>query len=434
MALLPAYLVYARTATDVGISLVPMLLTVYVLLRLLDGPHKWWWALTLQATLLLGAYAYAPVRFLWPFSVGIMVLEAMLRKEQRKRLLISAALTVVVMAGTITALDYDHGHDFIISVGYYYSGRGEQVANLLASEQDYARAVGQSGNQLPPTFAMLAQMVGQNSANLANLLVDRDTQPALSDYWNPHGRLIPLMLVPFFLLGFGRALWLARRRDAYSYRLLVLFFLGFTVPMVFTSQVHIGRLIFAVPLLCLLVAIGIADCGLRIADWALGMVRVGVGARRIMLGAAVLVLVSLVARSTWNEYSIPVPPTKQALITEQLIKDAGKVRAEGGQAALVDVDDPTLVLENIDANQYRLGLQGHYCFYNLSTGQHSSCEPSMPTLLVGHLIDRVQIPDQVPGYCTNVYYVAPTLLARFEATVATHPGQCPQPLKIQQLQ
>jgi len=41
---------------------------------------------------------------------------------------------------------------------------------------------------------------------------DRDPKPALSDYWNPHGRLIPLMLVPFFLLGFGRALWRARRR------------------------------------------------------------------------------------------------------------------------------------------------------------------------------------------------------------------------------
>ncbi len=434
MALSPAYLLYARTATDVGISLVPMLLTVYVLLRLLDGPHKWWWALALQATLLLGAYGYAPVRFLWLFSVGVLVLEAILRKGQRKRLLLSAALTVVVMVGTITALDYDHGHDFILSVGYYYSGRGEQVANLLASEQDYAHAVGNSGYQLPPTLSLLAQMVGQNSANLANLLLDRDTQPALSDYWNPHGRLIPLLLVPFFLLGFGRALWLARRRDAYRYRLLVLFFLGFTVPMIFTSQVHIGRLIFAVPLLCLLVAVGIADCGLRIADWALRAIRTGVGARTMVLGVAVVVLVALVAISTWNEYSIDVPPTKQALITEQLIKDVGQVRAEDGHVALVDVDDPTLVLENIDANQYRLGLQGYYCFYNLSTGQHGPCEPSMPVLLVGHLIDRVQSPDQVPGYCTNVYYVAPTLLARFQAAVAAHPGQCPQPLKIKELQ
>jgi 4-amino-4-deoxy-L-arabinose transferase-like glycosyltransferase len=434
MALSPAYLLYARTATDVGISLVPMLLTVYVLLRLLDGPHQWWWALALQATLLLGAYGYAPVRFLWPFSVGMMIMEAILRKAQRKRLLLSAALTVVVMAGTITALDYDHEHNFIISVGYYYSGRGEQVANLLASEQDYARTVGQSGDQLPSTLSLLAQTIGQNSADLANLLLDRDTQPALSDYWNPHGRLIPLMLVPFFLLGFGRALWLARRRDAYRYRLLALFFLGFTVPMIFTSQVHIGRLIFAVPLLCLLIAIGVADCALPFADRALRAISTGMRARRMVLGAAVVVLVALVARSTWNEYNIPIPPTKQALITEQLIKDAGTVRAQGGHVALVDVDDPTLVLENIDANQFRLGLQGHYCFYNLTTGQHSPCEPSMPILVVGHLIDRLQTPDQVPGYCTNIYYVAPTLLARFQAAVAAHPDQCPRPLNIKQIQ
>jgi hypothetical protein len=183
----------------------------------------------------------------------------------------------------------------------------------------------------------------------------------------------------------------------------------------------------------LLIAIGIVDCGLWLADWLLRHIKVAAGTRKAILGAAVAALVLFVALSTWNEYNIAVPATKQAIITQQLINEVGQVRAEGSQVALVDADDPTLVLENIDANQYRLGLQGYYCFYNLTTGQHGSCQPSMPILLVGHLIDRVQNPDLVPGYCTNIYYVAPTLLDRFDAAAAAHPKLCSQPLKIKQL-
>jgi 4-amino-4-deoxy-L-arabinose transferase-like glycosyltransferase len=433
LALSPVYLLYARTATDVGISLVPMLLTTYALLRLVERPAQWWWAIALLGTLLLGAYGYAPVRFLWPFSVGLLVLEAVLRKEQRKRLLVAAAFITVSMAGIITALDYDHGHDFIVSVGYYYSGRGEQVANLLVNESDYLNAVRGSNSQLPSTMQALGQMIGQNSESLTNLLLDRDTQPALVDYWNPHGRLIPLLLVPFFLLGFGRTLWLARRRSAYPYHVLVLFFLGFTVPMIFTSQVHIGRLIFAVPLLMLLVAIGIVDCGLWIVNRILLAARLDVRPRRLVLGGLLAALLVVIAVSTWTDYSVSVPLTREAQITEQLIKDVGSVQAEGGRVALVDVDDPSVVLENIDANQYRLGLQGYYCFVNLSSGDAGPCPPSMPVLFVGRLIERVKSPETVPGYCTNVYYVAPDLLDRFQAAVASHPSICPQPLKIKKL-
>jgi len=433
LALSPVYLVYSRTATNVGISLVPMLLTIYALLRLLERPRQWWWAVALLSTLVLGAYGYAPVRFLWPFSVGLMLLEAVLWKAQRKRLLVAAAFIVVSMAGIIIALDYDHGHDPIVSVGYYYSGRGEQVANLLVNESDYLNTVRGSNSQLPSPIQALGEMVGQNSSSLANLLLDRDTQPALTDYWNPHGRLIPIFLVPFFLLGFGRALWLARRRSAYQYHLLVLFFLGFTLPMIFTSQVHIGRLIFALPLLMLLIAIGIVNCGLWVANRGLLAARLDSRRRKLVLGALVVGLVGIVALSTWNDYNLDVPTTLQARITERLIADVGLVGKEGGRVALVDVDDPTLVLENIDANQYRLGLQNYYCFVNLSNNQSKSCSPSMPILIVGGLLARMQSPESIPGYCANIYYVAPALMDRFRAAAASHASMCPQPLKVQDL-
>jgi 4-amino-4-deoxy-L-arabinose transferase-like glycosyltransferase len=435
LALSPVFLLYARTATVVGLSLVPMLLTMYVLLRLLERPESVGWVVALQGTLVLGAYAYAPVRFLWPFSVGLLVWEAFLRKEQRKRLLACAALTVVVVTGTIVALDYAHEHDFVMSVGYYYAGRGEQVANLLASKEDYAKAVGIGDQSLPPTMEFFAQVVGQNTLDLVKLLVDYDTQPAITDYWNQHGRLITVLLVPFFLIGFGRTVWLARRRDAYDYRMVALFFLGFTLPMVFTSKVHIGRLIFALPLICLMTAVGVAYCLFLRAYRGLRVSPGDDGARRLV-GSLVVVLLLLVAATTWSDYSVEVPTTREARITQELIKDAPAVKREGAYVALVAVDDPTLVLEEIDANQYRLGLKDYYCFYDLSNGQGTPCTSdggNKPTLLVGAMLQRMKEPARIPQYCTNIYYVSPDLLEKFTGAAREHQGQCAQPLRYKLL-
>ncbi len=442
LAMSPAFLLYARTATSVGVSLVPMLLTVYVLLRLLERPDRWVWAVALQAALLLGAYGYAPVRFLWLISVGLLLVEAALRKEHRKRLISSAVLAVIMIAGAITALDYEREHDFVTSVGYYYSGRGEQVANLLTSTESYAHAVGRSKDQLPSALELLGQVVGQNSADLANLLLDRDTQPAITDFWNPHGRLLTGLLAPFFLLGLARVVWLGRKREAYQYRLLLVCFLGFTLPMVLTSRVHIGRLIFAVPLLCLIAAFGIADClnwtkskNLRIADYGLRVARVGSNVRRFALGVALAGLLVGVAVSAWNDYTVQVPVTPGALITAQLAADVGKVRSGGGGVALIDVEDSRPIFETIDASQYRLGLDRYYCFNDLASGENAPCldgDPR-PTLYVGGILALMQQPERVPGYCANTYYVAPGLLDKFQATLREHPMQCPRPVKYKVL-
>src|SRR5205085_11741025 len=91
LALSPVYLLYARTATVVGVSLVPMLLTLLALFRALARPDLWWRTAALFGTLVLGAYGYAPIRFLWPICVGVLLLESFLRKELRPRLLLSAA-------------------------------------------------------------------------------------------------------------------------------------------------------------------------------------------------------------------------------------------------------------------------------------------------------------------------------------------------------
>ncbi len=265
LAMSPVFMLYSRTATAVGVSLVPALLTTLALLWVLERPDLWWRVAALLGTLILGAYGYAPVRFLWPICVGILVLEAFVRwkdRPQRCRLLVAVLVLVVAMAGFITALDFEHEHDPIISVGYYYAGRGEQIANLIVNADTYNHMVGDTTLPLnaaaPLSPVELAwNLLTKNAGDMGNLFLDRNTNPAPTDYWNPHGRLMPWWMLPLLLIGLGRAVWLGRRRAGYRWLALVLLLLGFTLPLLLTSQVHIGRLIFAVPLICLLAALGI---------------------------------------------------------------------------------------------------------------------------------------------------------------------------------
>jgi hypothetical protein len=266
LALSPVFMVYARTATAVGLSLPLALLTILTLLWLLQRPDLWWRTIALLGALMLGAYGYAPIRFLWPLCVVILLIEAVVRRKdrmQKRRLLASALFLVLAMASFITAFDFEHDHDPIISVGYYYAGRGEQIANLIVNAGTYNNMIGNASIPLnaaaPLSPAELAwNLFSTNARDMANLFLDKDTFPAPLDYWNPHGRLIPWWLLPFLLLGLARVIWLGIRPAGYRWRVLVLLFLGFTFPLLLTSQVHIGRLIFAVPLICPFVAIGLA--------------------------------------------------------------------------------------------------------------------------------------------------------------------------------
>jgi hypothetical protein len=198
--------------------------------------------------------------------------------------------------------------------------------------------------------------------------------------------------------------------------------------------VHIGRLIFAVPLMCLLIAVGIAYCLSLIAYWASGRANTDERVRRLVSSAAVLMLV-FVGLAAWNDYSVKVPTTREARITQELIKDAAMVRQAKDAVALVAVDDPTQIYESIDANQYRLGLQDYYCFYNLASSQETPClkDDPRPTLLVGSLLARMKDSAKVPGYCTDIYYVSPNLLDKFLATAREHQAQCSQLLRYKVL-
>jgi 4-amino-4-deoxy-L-arabinose transferase-like glycosyltransferase len=436
LALSPVFLLYSRTATTVGISLVPVLAGVYALLRVLKSPGDWRWTAALVGALLAVGYGYAPARFLWLIAVALLVLEAFLRCDRRERraLLVAAGATTLLVAGAITALDFEHHHDPVLSVGYYYAGRGEQMANLLFDTADFAHTVRGIKGDPPPTAELAGQLLTKNVFDMANLLLDRETQPALLDYWNPHGRLYPAVLVPFLLLGLGRALWRARRREGCESRAIAAMFLGFTLPMVLTSQVHIGRLLFAVPFLCLLAAEGFVWAAGIFGQLAPRLTREPESSTdRTTLLATVLscaALVFVVALLAWRDYGVEVPLTREARATRMLAQDAPEIKALGGAAVMVTVGDNELTLEAIDAGQYRVALNGQYRFYNLATGEGELPTPgdSRPALYIGGLLDRLKDPSSIPTYCLNTYYVLPDAWEDFEALRLEHAGLCDEPL------
>src|SRR6478752_4255960 len=76
LPLLPSWLLYARTATLVGLSVAPAILTVLLVLRIRRLTSRWWiWLIALQGMLFLNIWAYAPIRFLYFFAIVYFVVE-----------------------------------------------------------------------------------------------------------------------------------------------------------------------------------------------------------------------------------------------------------------------------------------------------------------------------------------------------------------------
>ena len=85
----------------------PLLLSALALVRVLDAgtDEGWRWRREglLAGSLLLGIYAYAPVRLLWPLAIGLLALAA-IRNRARRGVLLRAALlcALIVPAATMT--------------------------------------------------------------------------------------------------------------------------------------------------------------------------------------------------------------------------------------------------------------------------------------------------------------------------------------------
>ena len=206
LATSPVFLVYGRTATLVGVSVLPLLLSTLALLRVLDADPTagWRWHRegALIASLVLGIYAYAPVRLVWPLSVAILGIAALTNPARRAVLLRTSllCLAVVPMATIVVEALTSHRSGPIGAATGYFHARGEQ---LLAMSGDptaagqYVRSGegpdAQGGNRTPAHRP--------ERGRSGEIALDRDTGPVAVDYWNESGRFWPWFLLPFAIVG-----------------------------------------------------------------------------------------------------------------------------------------------------------------------------------------------------------------------------------------
>jgi 4-amino-4-deoxy-L-arabinose transferase-like glycosyltransferase len=434
LAISPVFLLYGRTATLVGLSLVPTLATAWVLLRLLREPERWHWVAAFQVALIAGMYAYAPVRFLWPLGAALLAVEMWLRPAARPAL--ARALLVTVLAPTLV-ISLASWQNPVLAIGYYYEARGEQLLALTVVPQYYGGylrltpAEIAAGGPHEGRVALATRLLAQNTGDYARLLLDHGTQPALTDFWNQHGRLYPWFLAPFLLLGVVQC---ARRaRERLEDRLLLTLLFGFGLPMLLTSRVHIGRLIFTLPFMCLLIAAGLF-CAVNWLAARAPSLRARPAARVALPAGVALLLLLATARATWAEYHLNPPLPPNADVTPLLYAGAARLPPTGSAALVYDsgsqTDATAMEIEQVQVAPYQLALHNQYRFVNLSGKSAPVDDPAdpRPALYYGGVLDELTRTGTLPHFCTTTYYVAPEAEVRFAALVRQHVAACPTPV------
>jgi hypothetical protein len=423
LAVAPAFVVYGRSATNVGISLVPVLLTIYVLTRVLESPEDWRWLAVLQAALAFGLYIYAPGRFLWLIVLALLAAELVLRPHHWRALAISAGVTLLVLPLLLSLMMREPAP---LALEHYYEGRGEHLLAMSANPSRFEQYVEMSEQERADDVAerqpadMALRLISRNVRHLSSLLADWDTRPAVTDYWNAHGRLYALPLVPFGVV--GALTCIARCLSSWRARLMLALIFGFTLPLVLTSQVHIGRLIFALPVLFLLVALG-AEIVVNVAARRFG---VPTPSARALFAAVAALLLAVSATLTWREYQQRIPPTLQSAAVSEFRAELPVLRSDRDAALLLDRSKH---LEIIDIAEFRLALDNDVAFVDLRDLAASATEDK-PTIYYGQLLDRVRSGAYIPSKCNNVYFVSPGLQSDFVDSVSSFWSGCTTPLRF----
>ena len=429
MATSPVFLLYGRTATLVGASLVPLLLSALALVRVLDAgtADGWRWRREglLAASLVLGIYAYAPVRLLWPMAIGLLALAAIRQRARRGVLLRAALLCALIVPAATMALEAlaAPDPDPLAAAMSYFHARGEQLVAMSgdpAAASEYLR----TSSTVASGWDATARLVGQNVADLARLLLDRDTGPAPVDYWNERGRFWPWFFLPLAVVGaistVHRCLLASDGRSALVVPLVL--FLGLALPLVLTSRVHIGRLLPALPFALLLVAAGAWIIGGWLGDFArrVGNGELGITHWIAPVLAGALVVPAVVAARV--DMETPLSPTRESLTAAALANWHEDAREREGA---VLVEDPALGddIERVRAATYRLELDGLYRFVDIQRiGETAApATDARPPLFWHGALAALQAAE-IPHPCQRLWFVAPEIASEF--FTAWHASGC----------
>jgi hypothetical protein len=267
-------------------------------------------------------------------------------------------------------------------------------------------------------WELARKLVQQNATDLMNLLLDRGTGPVPIDYWNASGRLWPWFFLPFAVIGVGASLWNGlRSRQPYVAWVPLAITVGFTLPLLLTSRVHVGRLLPVLPLALLLVAAG----AWTVAGW------IDVVARRAgATGAARLAAIVLAgtilfsaASAAAAEMATTLLPTRERLAAEVMADWEEDARERGGA---VLVENPAIgdEIERVHAATYRLDLDQAYRFVDLQAPLVPPDDPRTPILWHGALPALTSAAIAEP--CDRLWFVAPEINDDF--LTAWHAAGC----------
>lgn len=415
LALSPAFLFYGRTATLVGVSLVPLLLTVLALARVLDAGSdmRWRWLRegALVASMLLGIFAYAPVRLLWPLSLLVLACAALISPARRGALLLTMLLCALAVPLTLMGLQVitQPQPEPVAAAAGYFHARGEQLVAMRedpSEARDFVRTPEDTARSGRDAAVVL---VRQNAADLGRLLLDRGANPVLTDYWNETGRFWPWFFLPFAAAGAclvavrGARGWLPRA-------LPLLLTLGLALPLLLTTRVHIGRLLPALPFALLLVAAGAWVCGEGLAAL---VQRLGGGAARWatpLLAGALLLPAAAGARA---DLTVPLDPPREEQSVVAMTTWLEQARERGGA---VLVEDPNLGddIERVHAATYRLGLDPYFRLVDLAQSGAADSGDDRPPLYWHGALGALQA-GTIAQPCQRLWFVAPEISTAFYA-------------------
>jgi hypothetical protein len=404
LPLLPSWLLYARTATLVGLSVTPALLTI-LLIDQVRRMSRWWpvWLALLQGALLLDAWAYAPIRFLYPMAVVYFVVELLFHSRQWKVFVVAIGLTTLALPAMLTTVDQEPGWHPIGAIKSYYNARGEQLLSLRDNPQDYTYYLRGADIENSTPDELERALLEQNAKDLVRLFLDVDTKPALTDYWNQNGRLIPWFVLPFVLLGIGVSLW--RVWHTPEARLLHLVFWGFTLPMIATSKVHIGRLVFAIPFICIFAVICVAWLAWSFAR-ATPKRAVVPGRLRWIAPILAILLLAPTAAEAWSDYHVGVGSTREYLLAQKLESDLAYYESTGGVVWISGGQNQSQV-EAINMAATRIEIANDFQFVNLAEGQSADANDDRPIIYYGGVADLLEDPVLAPRLCALPWLMSP---------------------------
>ena len=392
-AAMASWLLYARTATVVGLSVTIALLTILMIDQVRRLDRYWWiWLFGLQAMLLIGAWSYAPIRFLYPFALVYFVVECLFRRNRWREWVVILVGTAVMLPVLLTTIDQDPEWNPVDSISGYYNARGEQLLALRDDPRGFQYYLRDADMEQSPE-ELERQLIEQNTRDLVRLFFDIDTKPAITDFWNQTGRLMPWFMTPLVLLGMGTTLLRVFRSP--EARLLHLMFWGFTLPMILTSKVHIGRLVFAMPMLAIFAAIGVAGIA-----WGLTFHLDKRLNRRPLLNLVApllgLTLIVAVALSSFADYRVSIALSMEARFADLLASDPQQFE-EG--VVWIGVGREQLEVESISLAAAQIEVNSDYQFINLALGESVDPNDPRPPVYFGGVTDLLADPVTAEPLC-----------------------------------